>query len=540
MIRRDRRGRLKIYLGYAAGVGKTYQMLLEGHRLKSEGVDVAVGIVETHGRAETSQLVEGLEVIPRRRVEYHGVVLEEMNLEAVLGRNPHVVLVDELAHTNVPGSSNGKRYQDVQEILAAGINVITTLNIQHLESLYDTVQRATGVQVKERLPDAILAEADQIVNVDLSAEDLQKRLRSGKIYPMERVTTALNNFFQDSHLEQLRELTLRELASQLDTKRREAHEEKNRGGTDQVMVCLDSRGSESAALLRYGSRLAGRLNRNWYAIHVQTIGEDPLTIDAGKQRVLSETLTLANQLGATVFTFKGEDIAGTLLRFALEHGVGYVILGKPSPHSWWRRFTGKKSVTTDLLQRSDGLNLIIIDPSKKNAPGDSVEESPESILSSTGARPTLRLRDFITAQKIVIWEDPVSKDQAIRDLMLALAGANPDLDYEKCLAQVLERESHGSTFLNESVALPHARIEGLKSIQLAFGLSHGGILDAHTQNPIEVVFLVLSPKGENKTHLQLLALASRFMLERILRRNLGKVHNSAEAYEIIKNGEGES
>ena len=221
MIRRDRRGRLKVYLGYSAGVGKTYQMLSEGHRLKGENVDIAVGVVETHGRAETLQLVEGLELIPRRRVEYHGVVLEEMDLDGILERNPHVALVDELAHTNAPGSRNEKRYQDVQEILAAGINVIATLNVQHLESLYDLVERATGVKVKERLPDSILAEADQIVNVDIAPEDLQKRLRLGKIYPMERVTTALKNFFQDPHLEQLREFTLRELAAQLDSKRRE-------------------------------------------------------------------------------------------------------------------------------------------------------------------------------------------------------------------------------------------------------------------------------------------------------------------------------
>src|ERR1700675_3251417 len=195
MIRQQQRGRLKIYLGFAAGVGKTYEMLQEAHRLKRQGVDVVIGVVETHGRAETAALVEGLEQVPRRRIEYRGVVLEEMDLDALLARRPTVALVDELAHTNAPGSRNAKRYQDVEELLKAGINVITTLNIQHLEKVYDLVEKATGVKVKERIPDHVLGLADQIVNVDLSAEDLRERLLAGKIYPAERVEQALANFF---------------------------------------------------------------------------------------------------------------------------------------------------------------------------------------------------------------------------------------------------------------------------------------------------------------------------------------------------------
>ena len=196
LIRRAGRGRLKVYLGYGAGVGKTYQMLLEGHRLKDEGIDVVVGLVETHDRAETAKLIEGLDVVPRRRQEYRGVVLEEMDLDAVLARKPQVALIDELAHTNVPGSRNPRRYQDVQEILVEGIHVITTLNIQHLESLYDIVEKATRVRIRERIPDTVLAEADQLVNVDLTTEDLRKRLLEGKVYPPERIQTALENFFK--------------------------------------------------------------------------------------------------------------------------------------------------------------------------------------------------------------------------------------------------------------------------------------------------------------------------------------------------------
>src|SRR5579884_2387003 len=190
LIREQQRGRLKVYLGFAAGVGKTYEMLQEAHRLKRQGVDVAVGVVETHGRAETAALLDGLEQVPRRRIEYRGVVLEEMDLDALLARKPTVALVDELAHTNAPGSRNAKRYQDVEELLWAGIHVVSTLNVQHLESLYDIVERATGVKVKERIPDYVVGEADQLVNVDVSAEDLRERLQAGKIYPSERIERA--------------------------------------------------------------------------------------------------------------------------------------------------------------------------------------------------------------------------------------------------------------------------------------------------------------------------------------------------------------
>src|SRR5437016_2238542 len=200
LIRQQQRGRLKVYLGFAAGVGKTYEMLQEGHRLKRRGVDVVLGFVETHGRAETAAQVVDLEQVPRRRVEYRGVVLEEMDVDAILARRPTVALVDELAHTNAPGSRNAKRYQDVEELLRAGIHVISTLNIQHLESLYDLIEKATGVKVKERVPDYVLGMADQLVNVDLSAEDLRERLAAGKIYPSERITTSLENFFTPANL----------------------------------------------------------------------------------------------------------------------------------------------------------------------------------------------------------------------------------------------------------------------------------------------------------------------------------------------------
>jgi two-component system, OmpR family, sensor histidine kinase KdpD len=333
LIRRSQRGRLKVYLGYAAGVGKTYQMLLEGHRIKEDGIDLVVGLVETHGRAETEALLMGLEVIPRRKVVYHGIEIGEMDLDAILPRRPSVVLVDELAHTNVPGSKNTKRYQDIEELLLAGIHVVSTLNIQHLESLYETVERATGVKVRERIPDRVITEADELVNVDVTIEDLRRRLKEGKVYTKDRVETALGHFFRPTNLEQLRELTLRELAAQIDSRRRDPQADDSPVSPDQIMVCLSSRGPNSEALLRYASRLAGRLNRNWYAVYVQTSKEKPTVIDTATQRILANTLTLAQELGAAVFTYKGDDIVKTILQFAREYRVGHIVVGTPGGES---------------------------------------------------------------------------------------------------------------------------------------------------------------------------------------------------------------
>uniref|UniRef100_A0A7C3UX73 Histidine kinase n=1 Tax=Desulfobacca acetoxidans TaxID=60893 RepID=A0A7C3UX73_9BACT len=362
LIRRAQRGKLKIYLGYGAGVGKTWKMLEEGHHLKAEGGDVVVGLVETHGRADVAKLVEGLEVIPRRKFEYRGITLEEMDLDAILARRPEVALVDELAHTNAPGSKNAKRYQDVQDLLAAGIHVITTLNIQHLESLYDIIETHIGVKVRERIPDSVLSEADEIVNVDISPADLLERLKEGKIYPPERVTVALQNFFKRTNLDQLRELTLREIASQIDLRRRTEPEEPSDVVPDQVMVCLSSRGPNASALLRYGSRLAGRLNTDWYAVYVQTPKEEATVIDAATQRHISETLTLAKELGAQVFPFKGEDVVDTILHFAREYRVGHIIIGKPGPLPAWKRWLGCKTIAERLILKAPkGVNIVVVD-----------------------------------------------------------------------------------------------------------------------------------------------------------------------------------
>lgn len=362
LIKRSKRGKLKIYLGYAAGVGKTCQMLREGHRLTEDGINVVVGIVETHGRKETEELVHGLEIIKRHLTEYKGITLEEMDTEAIIARKPSVVLVDELAHTNIPGSKNSKRYEDVEDLLEAGIHVISTLNVQHLESLYEIVERSTGVKVKERLPDRVVTEADQVVNVDVTTQDLRARLTEGKIYPKERIATALDSFFKENNLEQLRELALRELASQIDFKRRDASPEERETSPDQIMVCLSSRGPNSDKLLRYASRLAGKLNRNWYALYVQTRKETPDVIDASTQRALADTLNLANSLGAKVFTYKGEDIATTILRFAQDYRVGHIVIGTPGRKMpFMKRLKGQRSIVEKLMLDGDNITVVVPD-----------------------------------------------------------------------------------------------------------------------------------------------------------------------------------
>jgi len=357
LIQRQQRGRLKIYLGFAAGVGKTYEMLQEAHRLKHKGVDVVLGIIETHGRAETAALIEGLVQVPRRRIEYRGVVLEEMDLDALRARRPTVCLVDELAHTNAPGSKNAKRYQDIEELLRAGINVISTLNIQHLESLYDLVEKATGVKVKERVPDYVLGMADQLVNVDVSAEDLRERLLAGKIYPAERIERALENFFTQANLTRLREFALEEIAHRLDRRRSNQEEGTAQQTSARVMVCLSSRGPNVDQLLRKGARLADRLSAPWYAVYIQTPSEELTRIDAATQRQISKTLTLVQQLGGVPMTFKGNNVVTTIATFAREYGITHIVLGR-TRRPWYRRWFGQ-SLLDRLLHAVEDVDVLV-------------------------------------------------------------------------------------------------------------------------------------------------------------------------------------
>lgn len=511
MIRHAQRGKLKIYLGYCAGVGKTYQMLLEGHRLKNEGIDVIAGLIETHGRPETARLIEGLEVLPRLQQVYRGITVEEMDVDAIIARRPAVALIDEMAHTNVPGSRNEKRYQDIQDLLAVGIHVITTMNVQHLESLYDTIEKTIQVKVRERLPDTVLAEADQIVNVDLTTEDLQQRLKEGKVYPRSRIETALSNFFISSNLEQLRELTLRELASQIDYRRREPVEDEWSVAPDQIMTCLSSNGPNSEMLLRYASRLAGKLNRKWYAVYVQTPREGPTAIDSRVQRLLAGTLTLARQLGAMVFTYKGEDIAETILRFAREYRVGHIVIGSPKQLSIWEKIAGKKTIAQRLIEAAAGITVVVFDTGKAaaSAPKAAAETSPdrESTPLPPVPAPEPTFSSLLSKERIVIWEKPVSKKEVIEKLV-SVSCDKHGCNAAAALAAVLEREKQGSTFFNEGVAFPHARIDGLSAPLIAIGITKKGVSDAPTEKPVESVFLVLTPATDPGAHVRILGIAA--------------------------------
>ena len=360
LLERSKRGRLKLYIGFAAGVGKTWRMLEEAHALKRRGVDVVGGFIETHGRAETAALIGDLEVVPRRAVEYRGVVVEEMDLEAIVRRLPAVAVVDEIPHTNVPGSKNRKRYQDVLDLLAAGINVIGALNIQHLESLNDLIARNTHVTVRETVPDSFLEQADQVVNLDLAVEDLLERLKAGKIYPTEKIPWALEHFFRDANLATLRELSLREVAESLD---RSAAQRTDVGAGAQraagrVMVCLSSNPPHALALLRRGSRMAGRLNTDWFVVYVETPRESPERIDSEAQRHLLSNIDKARELGAEVVRLKASDPAEALLDFARSHRVGDVIIGRTELPGWRRLL--RSSVVERLVREGDGLDLHVI------------------------------------------------------------------------------------------------------------------------------------------------------------------------------------
>ena len=363
LVERAKRGRLKVYIGSAAGVGKTYQMLEEAHALKKRGVDVVLAFVEPHDRLDTAALIEGLEVIPRAHVEYRGVVVEEMDLDAVLKRRPQVAVVDELAHTNAPFCRNKKRYQDVLELLEAGINVICAFNVQHLESLNEMVKHVTGVHVRVTVPDSILKRADQVVDIDLAVEDLIDRLRAGKIYAPDKVSWALENFFQPEKLTVLREIALREVAESVDrtvaARTGNDHAGRWAAASERVMVCLPARPPPyGVLLLRQGSRLAGGLNTDWFVVHVERKSEAGHRIDASLQRYLLDDEQRARDLGAEVVRLRSEKPVEALLDFAHGHGVRHIVVGR-SHKPWWRRLLGQTPVFK-LVTEAAGFDLHIV------------------------------------------------------------------------------------------------------------------------------------------------------------------------------------
>lgn len=376
LVERAKRGRLKVYLGFAAGVGKTYRMLEEAHTLRRRGVDVVLGFIEPHGRAGTAALIGDLEAVPLRNFSYRGVNLEEMDVEAVQRRRPQVTLVDEVAHTNVPGSKNIKRYQDIDELLSTGINVICAFNIQHLESLNDLVTRVTGVRVRETVPDTFLKQADQVVTLDLDVEDLLDRLRAGKIYGQDKIPWALEHLFQRHNLSHLRELALREVAESLGRSARlpDAAQAPQRGWGGKLMVCLSSNPPRGRTLLHRGSRLAGRLCTDWYVVYVETPKETPLLIDATARRSLHQNIELAKELGAEVVRLRGADPVETLLEFARTHAVSDVLIGR-GHDSRWRQLL-RRSFTSRMVARAVGLDLHIVSFEESRLAARAEQEEP--------------------------------------------------------------------------------------------------------------------------------------------------------------------
>ncbi|HEY4825671.1 MAG TPA: histidine kinase [Solirubrobacteraceae bacterium] len=372
------RGHHKVFLGMAAGVGKTYQMLREGQAEAENGRDVVIGYLEPHGRAETVAQAEGLETVPRRRVTYRDSVLEEMDLPALLRRAPELALIDELAHTNAPGVEHHKRYEDVEDVLAAGIDVFSTVNVQHLESLNDQVAELTGIRVRETIPDSVLGAADEVVLIDITPQSLVERLRAGKVYPAERVQTALNNFFKVENLAALREVALRQVAEEVEAKRIPVEHAPARPGDERLidsaapaavgerLLALVTPQAKSQRVVRRAWRSAQRLGADldvlWVADHDASEQE---------QEQLEALRRLASVLGAHLLIEHGDDVAAVTQRVAQDRGTTYLLMGTPSPRGAFRRLT-QTSLPFRLIELLPGVDLRIVADRTQRTKGESI------------------------------------------------------------------------------------------------------------------------------------------------------------------------
>ncbi len=360
LIRKSKRGKFKVYIGMSAGVGKTYRMLQEAQTLLRNGIDVKIGYIETHNRVETSALLAGLPVIPRRKLFYKGKELEEMDVQAILILRPEVVIVDELAHTNIEGSKNEKRWQDVLEILDAGINVISAVNIQHIESLNDEVKFITNVDVKERVPDSVLSQADEVVNIDLTADELIIRLKEGKIYAPDKIPIALQNFFTPDTILQLRQLALKEVASQVERKVDAQLSKATALKHERFMACISSNEKTAKNIIRKTARLASYYSSKWCVLYVQTPSEAPDKIALDSQRHLINNFKLATELGAEVITVSSSKVAATIAEEAKKREITTICIGKP--HLSLFKILLSTNVFNQLLNKlsTDAIDLIIL------------------------------------------------------------------------------------------------------------------------------------------------------------------------------------
>lgn len=358
LIRKSRRGKFKVYIGMSAGVGKSYRMLQEAHSLLKNGVDVRIAYIETHNRKETHELLSGIPVIERRRIFYKGKELEEMDLQAVINAHPEIVLVDELAHTNIEGSKNEKRWQDVIEILDAGINVISAVNIQHLESLHSEMRQITGIDVKERVPDRVLQMADEVVNIDLTADELIARLKDGKIYHPSKIQSALQNFFQSDKILQLRELALKEVAAQVERKVDTEVVVNDKLRHERFLACISTNSETARMIIRKTARLANYYHSKWYVLYVQTSREDANRIKLSVQRHLINNFKLATELGGEVVQVKSNNVAVEIVRIAEEKHITTVCIGKPRLTLW--KIILKTNVFNRLLGKLSASDIDVV------------------------------------------------------------------------------------------------------------------------------------------------------------------------------------
>ncbi len=329
LIQKSRKGKFKIYIGMSAGVGKTFRMLQEAHTLLKKGIDVKIGYIETHNRKETHDLLDGLPVIPRRTIFYKGKELEEMDVQAIINLRPEIVIVDELAHTNIEGSKNEKRWQDVLEILDAGINVISAVNIQHIESLNQNVKQITNVDVQERVPDNVLRLADEVVNIDLTSDELITRLKEGKIYTEDKIQLALNNFFKSDQILQLRELALKEVASQVVRKVENEVPKNTALRHEKLLACISTNDKTAKTVIRKTSRLSSYYNSKWFLLYVETPKESSDKIALDKQRHLINNFKLATELGAEIIKVQNPNITNAILDVVQQKLITTVCIGKP-------------------------------------------------------------------------------------------------------------------------------------------------------------------------------------------------------------------
>lgn len=516
---------LRVYLGAAAGVGKTYRMLQDGNLLLSRGVDVVIGYVEPHRRPETTAQIGALKAVPPRKVAYKGVAMEEMDLAAVLARKPQIVLVDELAHTNAPGSKNAKRWQDVENLLAAGIAVFTTVNVQHIESVSDVVEKAAGVIVQERVPDAFFRLAKEMVIVDVSVEELLSRLKDGKIYAPDKVDRALERFFTRGNLSTLRELALRELADDVEQKGKEDRERDNRAGlesTAKIVVALSSN-PDAKKLLRVSARLAGRRNAKWFAVSVKA--PDARAGDLDHERNLQENARFARELGAQVVELRGRSVADALIAFASQEGATEIIIGT-SARAWWERFL-RGTIAEQILHRAPHLALHVLPIAHE------VEENHRPVKPAA-----LQLADYLEPERILV-DVRVSAgvESAIALLVDRLVEVNPDLRPRRreILEAVLQRERLDSTFLETGIAIPHAAgVEGIVELEAALGLFPDGIVSERTGRSAQMVLLFLSPSVGRSLHMKFLQRIARVFGDATTVRELAALKTGDDVRERLR------